>query len=279
MHDTARQGIAIGFFDGVHLGHRRILADAKVAVTFRNHPLSVIAPNKAPRLIMPFCEREAAIRSCGVTKLVALDFTKELAAMEPEDFAEKFLDEKTIYCGANWRFGNRNRGDAKLLASLGYDVRITPFAEFRGERISSSRIRAAIEDGGIAEANAMLGRPWRVAGRVVAGKGLGRKIGFPTINLVLDDLQLNLPRGVYTVHAGGCRAVANWGIAPTMRENAWKNPVLEVHLLEGQWAGEEDREPWIVEFLAFIRPEKRFDSLDALKAQIAADVAAALSID
>ena len=217
MHDTARQGIAIGFFDGVHLGHRRILADAKVAITFCNHPLSVIAPANAPRLIMPFQERENAIRACGVENLIALDFTPELAAMQPDEFAQKFLHEKTIYCGANWRFGRDNAGDANLLASLGYNVKISPFAQFQGERISSSRIRAAIEDARIADANAMLGHPWRVQGRVVSGKGLGTKIGFPTINLVLDGLQLQLPNGVYAVRANGSNAESRYDY------RSWRN--------------------------------------------------------
>lgn len=274
MHNSSRQGIAIGFFDGVHLGHQRILSNARVAITFRNHPLAILAPERAPRLIMSFEEREATIRSCGVDDVVALDFTEDFAAMEPEDFAAKFLTDRTIYCGANWRFGKANRGNPALLDSLGYQTKVTPFAVFRGERISSSRIRAAVENAQIEDANAMLGRRWRVFGRTVAGKGVGRAIGFPTVNLILDDLRLNLPRGVYVVEANGCRAIANWGVAPTMRENAWPRNILEVHFL-GEVCSLQFA-VCCVEFLRFVRPEMQFPDIAALKNQIAADIASAL---
>ena len=276
MHNSSRQGIAIGFFDGVHLGHRRILTDARVAITFREHPLSLLAPDRAPRLIMPFREREAMIRSCGVERVVALDFTREFADTEPEDFARMFLTEKRIYCGGNWRFGKGNRGTPALLESLGYEVKVMPFAAFKGERISSSRIRSAIECAAMEDARAMLGRPWRVAGRIESGKGLGREIGFPTINLAIDELRLNLPSGVYVVEANGVRGVANWGVAPTMREHAWKCNTLEVHLLsEPTEAVAEAGDIMDVDFLRFIRPETTFPDIAALKAQIASDAAAA----
>lgn len=276
MHTPSRQGIAIGFFDGVHLGHQRILAEARTAITFRNHPLAILAPERAPRLIMTFEERQAAIRACGIREVVALDFTADLAAMEPEEFARRFLTESIIYCGANWRFGKGNRGNPALLDALGYATKVTPFATHCGERISSSRIRAAIEKANIDDANAMLGRPWRVSGRVVTGKGVGRQIGFPTLNLILDDLCLNLPQGVYAVRADGVSAVANWGVAPTMRENAWPVNVLEVHFIDTPPLSSATA--CQVEFLRFIRPETKFPDIDALKAQIAADIAAARKI-
>ena len=273
MHDPSRQGAAIGFFDGVHLGHQRILSNALVAITFHNHPLSILAPEKAPRLIMTFEQRERAIRDCGVEDVIALDFTPELADMEPEEFARKFLSDRTVFCGANWRFGRANRGDSALLDSLGYKTIVAPFAVFDGQRISSSRIRAAIESAHIEEANAMLGHPWCITGRVVAGKGLGRTIGFPTVNLFLDDLRLKLPCGVYIVEADGERAVANWGTAPTMRENAWKRNTLEVHFINR--APSHIPDSMRIVFLKFLRPEKTFPDIQSLKSQIASDTAAA----
>ena len=273
MHDPSRQGAAIGFFDGVHLGHQRSLSNALVAITFHNHPLSILAPEKAPRLIMTFEQRERAIRDCGVEDVIALDFTPELADMEPEEFARKFLSDRTVFCGANWRFGRANRGDSALLDSLGYKTIVAPFAVFDGQRISSSRIRAAIESAHIEEANAMLGHPWCITGRVVAGKGLGRTIGFPTVNLFLDDLRLKLPCGVYIVEADGERAVANWGTAPTMRENAWKRNTLEVHFINR--APSHIPDSMRIVFLKFLRPEKTFPDIQSLKSQIASDTAAA----
>ncbi len=276
MHHSARKGVAIGFFDGVHLGHRRILSQARAAVTFRNHPLSVLAPEKAPRLIMTFREREAAMRACGVEEVTALDFTPELAAMEPADFARRHLADRTVLCGGNWRFGRGGTGTPALLASLGYETLVAPYAVFKGERISSSRIRSAIEAADLEDANAMLGRPWRTTGRIVSGKGLGRKIGFPTVNLMLDDLQLSLPRGVYAVEALGRRAVANWGVAPTMRENAWTRNTLELHFLDAPPPAMNANPTALeVDFLRFIRPEETFSDVSALKEQIAKDAAAA----
>ena len=268
MHDTSRQGVAIGFFDGVHIGHREILRGARTALTFRTHPLATLAPERAPRLIMPFAKREAAIRACGVEEVVALDFTPSFAALSPEEFARRFLRERIVRCGANWRFGKAGAGDAALLSRLGYDVRVSPYALFAGERVSSTRIRAAIECGDLPSANAMLSRAWSVEGRVVRGKGLGGKIGAPTVNLELDGLELRLPRGVYAVVAGGARGVANWGVAPTMREAAWTHETLEINFIDPPPAPS----PVLgTAFLRFMRPERVFDSIEELARQIRLD--------
>ncbi|MBR0197067.1 MAG: riboflavin biosynthesis protein RibF [Kiritimatiellae bacterium] len=273
MYDSAQRGIAVGFFDGVHLGHQRILSSARIALTFKNHPLSILRPELAPRLIMPFEERRRLILSQGVEKVVALEFTRELAAMSAEDFVEKFIapcQEKKIVCGANWKFGHGGQGNQALLEKLGFQVEIAPFATWKDQRISSTRIRKAIEKGEFCEASAMLSRPWKIFGRVVPGKGLGRKIGFPTVNIKPENLFLNLPHGVYAVKVNGSRAVANFGLAPTLGEMAWKNEVLEIHFLDepNETFGE-------VEIHLFIRPEKKFGSLEELVNQISSDCAAA----
>jgi len=278
MHDTARRGVAVGFFDGVHLGHRKILACAARALTFRNHPLAVLRPGKAPRLIMDFAARERAMLACGLDEVRALDFTLELAAMPAEDFAREYLAGEVVYCGANWRFGRGGEGDAALLRRLGCDVRVCGFAELDGERISSTRIRRAIEEGAIETANAMLGRPWRIAGGTVRGKGAGRGLGFPTINIVPEHLELRPPRGVYAVRLGGARGVANFGVAPTFGARAWPENMLEVHLLdctEDPWRAGEEAATDGVEMVSFVRGERTFASQAALAAQIALDCAAA----
>lgn len=275
MRDAPRQGLAVGFFDGVHLGHRAILSGAERALTFRNHPLTVLAPSRAPRLVLSLDERLAAIRACGVREVVALDFTPALAALSPEAFAAQYLGGvDVVRCGANWRFGAGGSGDAGWLCAHGFGVVCAPYAVFGGEPVSSTRIRAALERGAIADANAMLGRPYARTGDVFRGKGEGAKIGFPTVNVRFaqeaDAPRVELPRGVYEVACGGVRALANWGQAPTMGARAWPENVLEIHFPDGLPADMAARPT--VSFHRFIRPERTFASVEALRAQIALDI-------
>lgn len=278
--------VAVGFFDGVHLGHQAILKGADFALTFRNHPLTVLCPEKAPHLIQSTGDRLAAIRACGVKAAVALDFTRDLANLSPDDFADGFLTaaafqspgnsvgraRPAIRCGANWTFGRGGKANAETLRAMGYEVEIVPYAEYRGEAISSTRIRRALAAGALDEAAAMLGRPFAVSGAVRSGKGVGRSLGFPTLNLE-PDLRLDLPCGVYAVEAAGARGVANYGLAPTMGERAWPQPVLEVHFLGGPVPAEEP--VMRVTLLRYLRPERRFASADELRTQIASDCEAA----
>ena len=174
MRNAALQSLAVGFFDGVHLGHQAILKGADAALTFRNHPLSVLAPEKAPRLIMSVEERVAAIKACGVERVEVLDFTRELATMSAEEFVD-FLNKRRgrrfslVRCGENWRFGKGGAGDAEFLRRMGFEVEVVPYAEYKDERISSSRIRAALERGAIEDANAMMGRRFKVQGSKARG--------------------------------------------------------------------------------------------------------------
>lgn len=284
MRDADQFHVAVGFFDGVHLGHRKILVGADAAVTFSRHPLEVLRPERAPVLLMTVEERVAAIRACGVRQVTLLDFTPELARVSAEDFVKKLVDvglngqdacspasgaKLVVRCGDNWRFGAGGKGDANLLRSRGLEVEVVPYATYRGEPVSSSRIRQALADGQVADAAAMLGRPFVVRGEVVKGKGLGRELGFPTLN-VRPDRPLNLRRGVYAVRLGGVKGVANYGLAPTMGERAWREPVLEVHLLEPFAAADSTA---AVELVDFIREERRFDSAEDLRRQIALDCA------
>lgn len=280
MRDAAVQSLAVGFFDGVHLGHRAILRSADAALTFRNHPLTVLAPERAPRLIMTPEERVAAIKACGVGEVTVLDFTRELAEMPAEDFVNFLVKRKgfrffTVRCGANWRFGKGGAGDAEFLRRLGVVVEVPESVEFKGGMISSSRIRECLENGEIEDANAMLGRRFQVSGLRFQGKGLGGRIGYPTLNLRLETLNLRLPLGVYEVDVGGVKGVANYGLAPTLGDKAWTRPVMEIHLL-GQ--GDEDVRrktlDWIsVTLVRYIRPERKFETIEDLQRQIAADCA------
>lgn len=281
--------IAVGFFDGVHLGHQAILKGADLALTFENHPLSLLAPERAPRLIMSWEDRAKAIRSLGV-KVTALAFDADLAGYSPErflaflqDFAAdqgwNRMDPLTVRCGANWRFGQGGVGDAAWLRAHGVDVTVVPYAEFKGEPISSTRIRRALEAGEIADAHAMMGRPYAIRGEIIPGKGLGRTLGYPTLNVRPDSPSSQtppqLPHGVYAVEADGVRAVANYGLAPTMGAQSWKEPIWELHVLGCTNVRvverAHERTPFVFEVLRFLRPERTFASIEELKIQIAKD--------
>ena len=245
MRSADFQSVAVGFFDGVHLGHQAILKGAEAALTFRSHPLAVLSPERAPRLLMDVEERLAAIRACGLKEAVALDFTPEFARLSPEEFLAMagISKETKIRCGANWRFGRGGTADATWLREHGYSVEVVPAVEYCGE--------------------------------VFAGKGEGSRLGYPTVNLKPSSLNIRLPLGVYAVEAGGVRAVANYGFAPTFGERAWEEPVIEVHFLRQAPDTQDDFAE--VKLLRFLRAEQKFDSPDALKAQIARDCAAALA--
>jgi riboflavin kinase/FMN adenylyltransferase len=285
MRDAGRTGVAVGFFDGVHVAHRELLSQAAAAFTFRNHPLGVLDPARAPRLILSCEERLAALRGCGLDEVVAVDVTRDLADTSPEDFAADLISlaaahtpagAPRVLCGPDWRFGRGGLGDAALLRRLGVEVVEVPFVRFRGEAISSTRIREAIERGGMEDAAAMLGRPFEVGGEVFPGKGEGRRIGFPTVNVRPDlgdgaERRVIPPRGVYAVDFGSARAVANFGVAPTMGGAAWKEPVWELHFADGAAAmpGPGGRISFALR--RFVRPEREFASVDELCAQIEKD--------
>lgn len=280
MCASAERCLAVGVFDGVHLGHCKILEGASAALTFSRHPLCVLNPSAAPKLIMPLEERIEAIRGCGVEDVRVLDFDEELANMPAEEFASAYLGlgGKTgavkIRCGGNWHFGRNGEGDAEWLLKRGVDVEVVPYAQYGGEAVSSSRIRRLLGEGDISAVNAMLGRRYSISGVSVQGKGEGRKLGFPTVNINVDSL---LRRGVYEVELNGIKSIANYGLAPTMAENAWTKSVLEVHILTGTDPASAGTDPLKIEFLRFIRPERKFASVDDLRRQIAQDIASMIS--
>lgn len=285
MRDAGRTGVAVGFFDGVHVAHRELLSQAAAAFTFRNHPLTVLAPDRAPPLILSAADRLARLRGCGLDEVVAVDFTRELADIAPEEFAASLLvlaakftpvGAPRVLCGPNWRFGRGGVGDAALLRRLGAEVVEVPFVEFRGEAISSTRIREAIERGEMEDAAAMLGRPFGVAGEVFPGKGEGRRLGFPTVNVRPDaasgaERRVTPPRGVYAVDFGSARAVANYGVAPTWGGAAWKEPVWELHVVDSAVAMPGPGERVFFALRRFIRPEREFASAEELCEQIEKD--------
>lgn len=286
--------LAIGMFDGVHLGHRAVIdaavqsarrADGVAAVlTFWPHPSAVMRPDHATKLIVSPEIKARLLAAAGVDAVVSQRFTPEFAQIEAEFFLphlKKFLPRiHTIYVGENWRFGRGRRGDLALLLVEARKHGIAVFSSSRiqenGEPISSTRIRACLESGRIEEANTLLGFTYFAEGRVQRGKNLGERLGFPTLNLAWEP-ELQPCHGVYAVRVAGPKSrgphfgVANYGLRPTVEQSV--QPRLEVHIF-GDCPFESGHEIR-VEWLRFLRQEKKFENIDALKAQIAADTLAA----
>ena len=289
--DPPASAVALGAFDGIHVGHRAILGTAvsiararslpALACTFDPHPLDVLQPGGAPVPITTLAERLALMEETGVDGVVVLEFTRGLAAMEPEAFVKDVLltrlGARDIVVGFNHRFGHRARGDARLLTELapglGFTAHIVPPQVVDGVAVSSSEIRALLQRGDVASAARFLGRPYGVGGRVVRGAGRGRTLGFPTAN-VETDRPLLIPTGVYAcrgrVDGGIYPTVVNIGVRPTFAEQTL---AVEAHLLDFS-ADLYDRELRL-EFIRRLRGEQKFPSPEALKKQIALDVAQA----
>jgi riboflavin kinase/FMN adenylyltransferase len=286
----------IGNFDGVHLGHQAVFArlcelgrqlgEPATVVTFEPQPQEYFVPEAAPARLTRFREKVAAIRATGVDRLLVLEFGARLAAMPAEAFVADLLvgtlGIRHLYVGDDFRFGQGRRGDVELLRQAGerhgFAVDRLDTVAHENARISSSRIRAALEEGDFATAAACLGRPYRICGRVVHGRKLGRGIGFPTANVDLHR-RVSPVRGVFAVQVHGIdRAplpgVANVGNRPTV--DGGSQDRLEVHLFD--FAREVYGAHVDVEFVRKIREERRFPSFDELRRQIELDARAARGI-
>jgi len=290
--------LAVGMFDGLHLGHQAVIEKALRAaqrdggtagvLTFWPHPSHLLRPDAATRMLMLPSDKVRVLEKLGVSALITQPFTQDFAALEAEAvlpyFKRALPGLAGIYVGENWRFGRGRHGDLDLLKAQGaaHGVKVVglPRLCFEGEPISSTRIRAAIECGEIEHANAMLGYPYFAQGVVASGRGLGRTIGSPTLNIEwLPELQ---PRyGVYAVEVSAVGedekgerlpGIANYGLRPTVGTQFV--PQLEVFVLaeECHW---DKGDELLVELRHFIRSEQKFSGLDALTAQIAKDTTTA----
>ena len=286
--------LAIGMFDGVHLGHRAVIEAAvqsarrsggtAAVLTFAPHPSTLFRPDQPTRLIMDSGMKARMLHRLGVEAMITQPFTPEFASVAAEDFLpwlkQRAPQLAAVYVGENFRFGRGRKGDIALLVAEGRKHGLTVFSaprvNFDGEPISSTRIRGLLETGDVAGANALLGYTYFAEGTVVHGKHLGRTIGFPTLNLAwAPDLR---PRyGVYVVRVAGAKSVdalpgvANYGLRPTVEQTV--EPRLEVHVLVDCPFGAGDSVT--VKWLRFLRPEMKFAGLEELRAQIARDRAAA----
>ncbi|MDF1738239.1 MAG: bifunctional riboflavin kinase/FAD synthetase [Verrucomicrobiales bacterium] len=291
--------LAIGVFDGLHLGHAEVIEAAcvsareqggtAVVVTFDPHPVQVLAPSNAPRLLTSTRHQvEMLGRNHEISNVLVINFDDVFSAQTGEEFVRSLLESAPesgigrICVGEDWQFGKARSGNIDLLRRMGeefgFAVTGVPTVEVLGGRVSSTRVREAVGAGDFEIAKALLGRDYTVLGTVIKGRQLGRTIGFPTANLTVHSEQLP-PTGVYAVSVVGqgdsWNGVANLGYRPTVEGGDVKR-LLEVHLFDmsSDIYGEELE----VTFVKFLRGEKKFDGIEALKAQIALDVEAARSV-
>ncbi|MEK6277349.1 MAG: bifunctional riboflavin kinase/FAD synthetase [Actinomycetota bacterium] len=265
--------VAIGTFDGVHRGHRAVIEGADTVLTFDPHPLEILHPAAAPKLIMPFKLKRDMIEGLGVNELVVIPFDEEFAQIPAEGFIEQVLLGKLgaeqVSVGENFRFGAKAKGDpAMLQARDEFTTRVVPLVEVDGETVSSTRIRALIAAGEVDAARRCLGAPVMVEGKVVEGDKRGRELGFPTANLVPDDRLVTPGHGVYAAFANGVPAAVNIGVRPTFESG--RGVLIESYLVDHDedLYGQNLR----VAFVSRLRGERRFARVEELIAQMRQDV-------
>jgi riboflavin kinase/FMN adenylyltransferase len=279
--------VAVGEFDGVHLGHREVIAGADTVLTFEPHPRAVVAPDAAPKLLTSLDIKADLIAGLGVRELVVIPFDRSFAAQGPQAFIDSVLVEQLraerVSVGENFRFGHKAEGDADLLRRQdAFEARVVPLVEVDGEIVSSTHIRGLVVAGDFEQANRFLGSPFQLRGTVVHGDERGRELGYPTANLVPDNALVYPGNGVYACRAafedeGEWRwwpAATNVGVRPTFVTG--RGVLVEAYLLdfEGDLYNRELR----IAFLARLRGERRFDTIDGLVEQMHRDVQNARAI-
>jgi riboflavin kinase/FMN adenylyltransferase len=282
--ESGPRSVAIGTFDGVHLGHREVIGGSDTVLTFDPHPLAVIHPEATPKLLNTFAVKRDLLADLGVDELVIIPFDRAFSEQSAEDFVQHVLIDKLraerVSVGENFRFGKGAKGTEQLLRSHSeFETHVTPLVEVAGETISSTQIRGLVAAGEVSQAAAFLGRPFLFEGQVVEGDRRGRELGMPTANLVPDDRLVTPGHGVYAAwaqlmpsetHPGasGLAAAVNVGVRPTFATG--RGLLVEAHLIgfEGDIYGQTLR----IAFLERMRGERAFESVDALVAQMNRDV-------
>lgn len=276
--------LAIGNFDGMHLGHqallKRLVETAKslnltsAVMTFEPHPREFFAPDSAPARLCSMREKLEHFANAGVEKTYVCRFNRKFAKVSAEEFMQDILRDalnaQAILVGEDFRFGALRRGSIIDFVEAKFNLVGLPQVSLDGERVSSTRVRAALAAGRLQEAASLLGRPYSISGKVVHGAKRGRQLGFPTANIHMRHERPALT-GVYAVKLDGLPSVANLGVRPTI--GGVPKLLLEVHILD--FDGDLYDRHVHVEFLHKIRDEMKFDGLEALKAQIAADIVVA----
>jgi riboflavin kinase / FMN adenylyltransferase len=265
--------VAVGTFDGVHLGHREVIRGSDTVLTFDPHPLQVIHPEATPKLLDSFPIKRDLIASLGVEELVVIPFDGDFAARTHEQFVDDVLVERLaatdVSVGDNFRFGRGARGDPHYLRSRSeFDTRVVSLVEVEGEAVSSSHIRALVAAGEVDMAARFLGAPFALEGEVVAGDRRGHGLGMPTANVVPDDRIVHPGHGVYAATVDGRPAAVNVGVRPTFETG--RGVLVEAHLID--FEGDLYRATIRIAFLQRLRGERRFDSVEALVEQMRRDV-------
>jgi riboflavin kinase/FMN adenylyltransferase len=273
VQPSGARSVAVGTFDGVHLGHRKVIDGSDSVLTFEPHPVSVISPQHRPKLLTTLERKAELVADLGVQELIVIPFDAEFAARSATEFIDDVLvgalGAGQVSIGENFRFGHKALGDSRLL--LGderFSTVVHPLLEVDGEIVSSSHIRGLVLAGEVGEANRLLGAPFQLRGEVVHGDARGRELGFPTANLVPEEGLVCPGHGVYACLADGRPAAVSIGVRPTFQTG--RGELIEAYILdfEGDLYGSDLR----LEFLARLRGERRFEDPEALVEQIHKDV-------
>ncbi len=265
--------IAIGTFDGVHIGHRAVIDGYDTVLTFEPHPMEVLSPSAAPKLLMPFEVKRDVLDGIGVEEIVVIEFDQRFTETTAEQFIDEILIERlgaeAVSVGDNFRFGTKAAGTPGMLAERSeFETRVVPLVEVGGETVSSTRIRALVAAGDMAGARACLGVPFMIEGEVVKGDQRGRDLGYPTANIVPNDRFVNPGHGVYAAFANGLPAAVSIGVRPTF--DSGRGVLVETYLIDQDvdLYGQTLR----VAFVERLRGERRFDTAEALIDQMGRDV-------
>jgi riboflavin kinase/FMN adenylyltransferase len=269
-----RRSVAVGTFDGVHLGHREVIAGSDTVLTFDPHPVSVVAPQHTPKLLTTPARKAELIASLGVAELVVIPFDAAFAQRTATEFVDQVLvgalGASKVAIGENFRFGHKAQGDPQLLeADERFQTSVHPLLEVDGEIVSSSHIRGLVLAGELAEANRLLGSTFQLCGEVVHGDERGRELGFPTANIVPDDELVCPGHGVYACLADGRPAAVSIGVRPTFKTG--RGELIEAYLLD--FDDDLYGQTLCLEFVERLRGERRFASAEALVDQMHRDVA------
>ena len=272
------RSVAVGTFDGVHLGHREVIDGSDSVLTFAPHPVSVVAPQHTPKLLTSLARKAELIEELGVDELIVIGFNAQFASKTADEFVGDVLVDalgaKRVSIGENFRFGHKAQGDPRLLAAdERFATVVHPLLEVDGEIVSSSHIRGLVLAGEVAEAAALLGAPFQLQGEVVHGDERGRELGFPTANLVPEEALVCPGHGVYAClayddPARPRPAAVSIGVRPTFQTG--RGELIEAYVLDfdGDLYGRQLR----LDFLARLRGERRFESAEALIEQMHRDV-------